>query len=68
MYGYKEITEVFEEAGFSVSLLEYHDEQGKFQTNEWNEKQAPIYRSSKLDHRNQDGTIRFASIILDAKK
>lgn len=68
VYGYKELEEIFEEAGFKVSLLEYHDEEGNFQINDWNEEEAPIYRSSKLDHRNQGGTINFASIILDAKK
>ncbi len=68
VYGYKELREVFEEADFEIRLLEYHDEKGNFHLNEWNVNEAPIYRSSKLDHRNQNGTIGFASLIIDAVK
>ena len=66
VYAYNELFEVFQSAGFSVRLLEYHDENGEFHVFDWNIDEAPIYRSSKLDHRNQDGKIGFASIILDA--
>lgn len=68
VYGYRELTEVFESAGFEVRLLEYHDEEGRFQWSDWDPDDAPVYRSSKLDHRNQDGVIRFASLIIDAIK
>ncbi|MEM6820423.1 MAG: hypothetical protein AAF558_00580 [Verrucomicrobiota bacterium] len=68
VYGYREFSGVFEEAGFQVSLLEYHDETGAFHVSNWDPEEAPIYRSSKLDHRNRDGIIRFASIIIDARK
>lgn len=68
VYGYQELTEVFEDAGFDVQLLEYHDEDGNFRLSDWNPDDAPVYRSSKLDHRNQDGIIRFASLIIDAVK
>jgi predicted SAM-dependent methyltransferase len=66
VYGYRELTRVFERAGFRVSLLEYHDENGTFHLAEWDPTTAPIYRSSKLDHRNQGGRIVFASLIIDA--
>jgi len=68
VYGYKELVEVFEDAGFKVRLLEHHDEKGNFHLNEWDVDEAPIYRSSKLDHRNQNGSIGFASLIIDAIK
>jgi len=68
VYGYKELFRLFEGAGFGVRLLEYHDEEGNFHLSDWEVVDAPIYRSSKLDHRNQDGQIEFASIILDARK
>ncbi|MBC2607524.1 class I SAM-dependent methyltransferase [Pelagicoccus albus] len=68
VYGYKEFSEVFEQAGFAVSLLEYHDEHGVFHTTDWDVDVAPIFRSSKLDPRNQGGVIGFASIIIDARK
>lgn len=68
VYGYRELIQVFEEAGFEVRPLEYHDGKGQFHLNEWNPDEAPIYRSSKLDHRNQDGELKFASLIIDATK
>ena len=68
VYGYRELTRVFENAGFEVRLLEYHDENGNFQLNDWDPDIAPIYRSSKLDSRNQNGRIDFASLIIDAVK
>ena len=68
VYGYRELVEVFEEAEFEVRLLEYHDEKGRFHLNEWNLDEAPVYRSSKLDHRNRNGKIGFASLIIDAVK
>ena len=68
VYNYNLLKEVYQEAGFEVKLLEYHDEQGHFHLADWDVDEAPIYRSSKLDHRNQDGVIRFASLIIDAIK
>ena len=68
VYGYKELVKVFGEAGFAVRLLEYHDENGEFHVNDWDVDEAPIYRSSKLDHRNQNGKIGFPSLIIDAVK
>lgn len=68
VYNYHILQSLFKEAGFEVKLLEYHDEAGNFHIDEWDEIQAPIYRSSKLDHRNQDRVIRFASLIIDAVK
>ncbi|MEZ5277427.1 MAG: SH3 domain-containing protein [Opitutaceae bacterium] len=57
VYGYRELTRVFENAGFEVRLLEYHDENGNFQLHDWDPDIAPVYRSSKLDSRNQNGRI-----------
>ncbi len=68
VYGYRELVKVFEAAEFEVRLLEYHDEKGRFHLNEWNVDEAPVYRSSKLDHRNRYGKFGFASLIIDAIK
>ncbi|WP_144466040.1 SAM-dependent methyltransferase [Bacillus sp. FDAARGOS_235] len=68
VHNYKTITSMFESAGFQVRILEYCDENGKFHYNDWNEKDGFIYRSKRFDHRNQDGTLEFASLIVDAVK
>ncbi|MGF2717026.1 class I SAM-dependent methyltransferase, partial [Bacillus cereus] len=59
---------MFEVAGFQVKLLEYCDENGEFQYNDWNEQGGFIYRSKRFDYRNQDGKLGFASLIVDAVK
>lgn len=63
VYGYRELVNVFESAGFVVHLLEYHDESGVFHLCDWDASIAPIYRSSKLDSRNAGGTMNFPSLI-----
>lgn len=68
LYTYKTITKPFIQAGFKVDLLEYCDGRGVFHYKEWDEKEGFIYRSKRFDHRNQNGEIGFASLIIDVKK
>lgn len=68
VYGHEEFLEVFNSAGFQTKLLEYHDDTGHFRCNEWDIADGPVYRSSKIDPRNQDGEMKFPSLILDAYK
>lgn len=68
LYNYKTIIRPFEKAGFKVDLLEYCDEEGEFHYKYWNEKYGFIYRSKRFDHRNKNGKLEFASLIIDAKK
>lgn len=68
LYTYKTIGTPFTEAGFSVCLLEYCDEDGKFHYNEWDETEGFIYRSKRFDHRNQNGELGFVSLIIDVRK
>ena len=68
VYTWDTLTDVFASAGFDVSLLEWCDDSGAFHTNTWDKRDGFIYRSARFDHRNQDGVIRFASLIVDAVK
>jgi predicted SAM-dependent methyltransferase len=68
VYDYKILVSIFEEAGFQVDLLEYCDEDGRFHYNQWNLSKGIIYRSLLIDHRNKNGSIGFASLIIDAVK
>jgi predicted SAM-dependent methyltransferase len=68
LYNFQTFKEIFESVGFSVDLLEYFDENGKFIHKEWNPEQGMITRSKKFDQRNCDGKLNYTSIILDAKK
>ncbi|MDU6265395.1 MAG: hypothetical protein E6600_12930 [Anaerocolumna aminovalerica] len=67
-YDYKSLVKVFETAGFSVDLLEYCDENGRFHFNYWNPEQGIIGRSLRFDTRNNDGKLGMVSIIIDARK
>lgn len=60
--------DVFASAGFEVKLLEYCDETGQFHYQEWSPEYGMIYRSMRFDHRNQAGSLKFVSLIIDAKK
>lgn len=68
LYDFQSFSNIFTIAGFSVNLLEYCDDQGRFHYNQWSADDGPIYRSLLLDHRNQADAIRSVSLILDAKK
>lgn len=68
VYDYRILSSVFTLAGFDVRLLEWWDERGNFHAEPWDEQDGFIYRSKRFDHRNQSGTLRFTSLILDAVK
>ncbi len=68
VYDYRLFADVFARAGFTVELLEYCDEQGRFHYHPWSPADGPIYRSLLTDHRNREGKVGFVSLILDAKK
>ena len=59
---------VFEEAGFEVELLEYCDGPGRSHAHGRDITTGPIDRPLRLDHRNRDGKLGSASIILEARK
>jgi predicted SAM-dependent methyltransferase len=68
VHTYETITSMFESAGFTVKLLEYCDENGKFHAISWKPEDGVIYRSLKYDHRNQNDELGFVSLIVDAVK
>lgn len=68
VYDYKTLKAVFEQAGFSVELLEYCDENGDFHYTHWNEADGRIGRSLRFDTRNSQEKLGMVSIIIDAKK
>ncbi|GGH73418.1 putative SAM-dependent methyltransferase [Pullulanibacillus pueri] len=68
VHNYQTLSRMFEDAGFTVTLLEYCDENGNFHYQEWDEKQGFIYRSRRFDHRNRNGELGFVSLIVDAIK
>jgi predicted SAM-dependent methyltransferase len=62
VYTYKLLQGLFEEAGFVIRLLEYHDEAGELHVRDWSPADGRIHRSSKYD------PTGAPSIILDAVK
>ena len=66
LYDYKKLREVFEEAGFIVTLLEYCDDNNKFHYINWNENEGIIGRSYRFDTRNTKDNLGMVSIIIDA--
>ncbi|OZB99017.1 SAM-dependent methyltransferase [Paenibacillus sp. XY044] len=68
VHTYKTLSAMFEEAGFKVNLLEYCDENGEFHYTDWDEKEGFIYRSKRFDHRNNENSLGFVSLMVDAVK
>jgi predicted SAM-dependent methyltransferase len=68
IYDYKLMTERLEKVGFKVQLLEYWDENGKFHFIDWTDEGGHIRRSKRYDPRNQNGTLNYTSLIVDAVK
>jgi len=68
LYTYKIMTDILEQAGYKVQLLEYFDESGVFHHNAWDSKEGYIHRSIKNDKRNADGKPNYTSLIVDAIK
>jgi predicted SAM-dependent methyltransferase len=68
LYNHGTFANIFEKAGFQVSLLEYFNSKGEFNFVDWNPEDGKINRSSRFDARNSNGTLEYTSIILDARK
>lgn len=73
LYTLETFEPLFAAAGFQVRPLEWWDASGQFYHADWDSADAPVYRSSKLDHRNAawregKGNLGFTSLILDAYK
>lgn len=68
VYNFRTLSEMFASAGFTIDLLEYCDETGKFHYKQWNPMSGVIYRSKYYDHRNKNGNLACVSLIVDAIK
>lgn len=68
LYTYPTLSKKLENIGFNVQLLEYFDEKKKFVKNEWNPEHGMIQRSADYDSRNQNGGLKYTSLIIDAIK
>jgi predicted SAM-dependent methyltransferase len=62
LFNHRRLVLLLEAAGFSVELLEWFDEQGRFHTRDWDVAGGRIERSYRFDER------RTVSIIVDARK
>jgi predicted SAM-dependent methyltransferase len=68
VHNYQTLSNMFEAAGFQVTLLEYCDEAGNFHFKTWDAEDGVIFRSKKFDPRNQGDKLLFPSLIIDAIK
>jgi predicted SAM-dependent methyltransferase len=68
LYTCESFVPLFEMAGFTVELLEHHDNQGRFHFRDWNTEDGTIHRSRRFDARNAGGELKYTSLILDAHK
>jgi predicted SAM-dependent methyltransferase len=68
LFNYQSLTKELQKIGFEVELLEYWDENGKFHFCAWSSDDGYVERSKRYDPRNKDGSLKYTSLIVDAKK
>jgi predicted SAM-dependent methyltransferase len=68
LYNYHSISLELEQAGFQIKLLEYWDERGEFNFQDWSSEDGHIVRSKRYDKRNQGGALAYTSLIVDGIK
>lgn len=68
LYNHETLQNLFEKAGYEISLLEYFDRMGNFNFIEWDAREGKITRSKRFDERNIPGDLKYTSIIIDAYK
>lgn len=68
LYTYETLSNLLESVGFTVKLLEWFDEKGDFQSEQWRIEDGFINRSTRFDERNKNNPIAYTSLIIDAIK
>ncbi|MEX2308343.1 MAG: methyltransferase domain-containing protein [Pirellulales bacterium] len=69
LYTHDLLRNVFERAGFDVTLLEYYDEAGEFHRVPWDQSAGWIHRCQDRAEKRPDAKpANYTSIILDATK
>ncbi len=68
LYNYTIMKDKLEAIGFTVELLEYWDEKGKFHYENWTNEGGKVYRSRRYDGRNINNQLNYTSLIIDAIK
>jgi len=67
LYNYRTLSGLLKKAGFKTKLLEWFDEHGKFNYQNWSPDDGCIHRSIRFDERNKQ-KIKYTSLIIDAIK
>lgn len=62
------LASLLEKEGFTVQLLEWFNERGEFNFNDWLPQEGMVMRSSRYDERNLNSPLSYTSLILDAYK
>ncbi len=68
LYNYTIMKDKLEAIGFTVELLEYWDEDGKFHFENWTNEGGKVHRSRRYDLRNINNQLNYTSLIIDAVK
>lgn len=68
LFDHRSLGDELQAAGFHVQTLEYWDESGIFRFENWSSTDGHILRSRRHDPRNQNGVLRYTSLIVDAIK
>ncbi len=67
LYDYHKMSALLHKAGFTVNLLEYYDEEGKFHFKKWKSEDGHIKRSKNFDPRFNT-PLGYSSLIVEGIK
>ncbi|WP_406656579.1 hypothetical protein V7O62_12065 [Methanolobus sp. ZRKC2] len=68
LYNYETLSNLLNEVGFKAELIEYWDENGRFNFVKLTDDRGHIHRSKDNDPRNKNGDLNYTSLIIDAIK
>lgn len=68
LFNYQLIQKLCESLPCQIKFLEYFDEHGIFNRQNWSPEDGMILRSAEYDRRNKDGQLHYTSLIADIIK
>ncbi|MCI5164702.1 MAG: hypothetical protein D3903_01110 [Candidatus Electrothrix sp. GM3_4] len=68
LYNYQTLSDLFKKAGFEITVLEFFDENGIFNYQEWTIDNGFVVRSTRFDPRNTINKTAYTSLIVDGVK
>jgi predicted SAM-dependent methyltransferase len=68
LYDHNMLSGMLRQEGFIVTRLEWYDQKGHFNFEDWSPADGMVRRSMRFDPRNQSASLKYTSLIIDGYK